>query len=458
MASFFLAPDPIQSTFFVPGGAIPGSGVQLFIYVAGSVSTKTTVYKDNAGNAAWTNPIVMDSGGNLPNGGVVWIPAGVSIKAVWAPANDTDPPTSPYRTIDNMSGVNDTTSAQTEWIVGPTPTFVSGSQFTLVGDQTLIFTKSRRLKFTVTAGTVYGAISSVSFGGVTTVNVAFASGALDAGLSAVSYSLIAPDNPSINADYVNKQASSVASSGNGTTNIWGIAGNYVHVTGTNSVFNFSSAPYPGAQRTVIFDGALSLNSSAALTMFGNANVTTAANDRANVYADTATSAIVSFYRQSGIPLISPQVSGTVFAGPSSGAAAQPAFRALVPSDLSMTPISNSLANDVALLSTTTYFDGPTVAQGTTGTWLAMGTVSVNDVAGSASIHAKLHDGTTIKDSAVTFVPSINQRTSISLSGVFSSPAGNIRISVKDLSSASGTILASTSGSSTDSTITAIRIA
>lgn len=304
MASFFLAPDPIQSTFFIPGGAVPGNGAQLFVYVAGSVSTPTTVYKDNAGGTAWSNPIVLDSGGNLPNGGVVWIPAGVSIKAVWAPSNDTNPPASPYRTIDNISGINDTTASQTEWIAGPTPTFVSASQFTLVGDQTTNFTKGRRLKFTVTAGTVYGTITSSTFGALTTVNVAFASGALDSGLSAVSYSLIAPDNPSINADYVFKQASSVASAGNGTTNIWGVAGNSVHVTGTNAIFNFSTAPYSGAERTIIFDGALSLNSSAAIAMPGNLNVTTVANDRATVYANTVTSSIVNFYKQSGRAFLS----------------------------------------------------------------------------------------------------------------------------------------------------------
>lgn len=303
MASFFLAPDPIQSTFLIPGGVVPGNGAQLFIYVAGSVSAKTTVYKDNAGSSTWTNPIVLDSGGNLPSGGVVWIPSGITIKAVWAPSNDTDPPASPYRTIDNISGVNDTTGSQTEWIAGPTATFVSGSQFTLVGDQTGTFKVQRRLKFTVTSGTVYGSISSVSFGAVTTVNVAFASGALDAGLSAVSYSLIDPSNPSINADYIDKQASSVASAGSGTTNIWGVAGNSVHVTGTNATFSFSTAPYIGAQRLVIFDSALSLNSSAAMTMQANTNVTTATNDRALVYAESLTNAVITFYRQSSQPII-----------------------------------------------------------------------------------------------------------------------------------------------------------
>lgn len=359
MASFFLAPDPIQGTFFIPGGNTPGNGAQLFIYVANSVSTKTTVYKDDAGGTAWSNPIVLDSGGNLPNGGVVWIPAGVAIKAVWAPSNDTDPPASPYRTIDDITGVNDATASQTDWITGPTPTFISSTQFTLVGDQTATFVKGRRLRFTVTAGTVYGTITSVAFAAVTTVNVVFASGALDSGLSAVYYSLIAPDNPSINADYVNKQASSVASAGNGTTNIWGVAGDSLHVTGTNAIFGFSTAPYAGAKRELIFDAALSLNSSAANRMPGNLNVTTAANDKAWVYADTTTSTIISFYKASGRPVLvaagdfAAQVSNTVLIGPSTGANAVPTFRKLVVGDLPTTP-------GLVLLSATTAANSPVI--------------------------------------------------------------------------------------------------
>lgn len=102
----YLAPDPIQSTFFIPGGNTPANGGQLFFYSSGT-STKTTVYKDNLGATAWSNPIVLDSGGNLPSGGEVWIPSGVTVKVVFAPSNDTDPPSSPYWSKDNLAGVND---------------------------------------------------------------------------------------------------------------------------------------------------------------------------------------------------------------------------------------------------------------------------------------------------------------------------------------------------------------
>lgn len=204
MASFYLAPDPLQSTQLIPGGNSPASGGLLFTYVAGS-STKTTVYKDNAGNASWTNPIVLDSGGNLPNNGMIWIPTGVTLDAVLAPSNDTDPPSSPYWTKEDITGVNDISGVVSEWITGPAPTFVTANSFTLVGDQTGIFTIGRRVRSTNTAGTRYGTITRSVFGAATTVTLQMDSGSLDSGLSAVSYGIIAAANPSTPAATINAQ-------------------------------------------------------------------------------------------------------------------------------------------------------------------------------------------------------------------------------------------------------------
>lgn len=196
MASYYLAPDPIQSTQFIPGGNTPANGGQLFFYVAGS-TTKSTVYKDNAGGSSWTNPIVLDSGGNLPSGGEVWFAAGITYKVVFAPSTDTDPPVSPYWTKDNLSGINDISSAVSEWITGPTPTFISATSFSLVGDQTSTFQVGRRVKFTVTAGTVYGTIQTSAFTSLTTVTIQGGEGPLDSGLSAVFYSINSATNNSI---------------------------------------------------------------------------------------------------------------------------------------------------------------------------------------------------------------------------------------------------------------------
>jgi hypothetical protein len=120
--------------------------------------------------------------------------------------------------------------------------------------------------------------------------------------------------------------------------------------------------------------------------------------------------------------------------------------------------TNSIGADVNLNNTGSYFDGPSVAQGTAGVWLATGTVTVIDTSGSADFDVKLWDGTTVIASAQTQTGAASEKITVSLSGYIASPAGNIRISVKDKSSTSGLIKFNLSGNSKDSTISAIRIA
>jgi hypothetical protein len=124
---------------------------------------------------------------------------GQTYKLLLAPATDTDPPASPIWTIDNVSPINDTTQSIDQWVAGPTPTFISATSFSLVGDQTANFHVGRRLKTTNTSGTVYSAITNAVFGALTTVTVVNDSGSLDSGLSAVSYGLLAASNPAVPA-------------------------------------------------------------------------------------------------------------------------------------------------------------------------------------------------------------------------------------------------------------------
>lgn len=126
--------------------------------------------------------------------------------------------------------------------------------------------------------------------------------------------------------------------------------------------------------------------------------------------------------------------------------------------VSLSKITASLGADVLLNNTANYFDGPSVAQGTSGTWLASGTVTLTDTAGNAAHFAKLWDGTTVIASAAANSVGASGLTTISLSGFIASPAANIRISVRDTTAATGKILFNTSGNSKDATITAIRIA
>jgi hypothetical protein len=173
----------------------PAVGYKLFFYVAGSVNTKQTTYTDSTGTVANTNPVVLNSLGQPTT--ELWFSSGLSYKCVLAPSTDTDPPTSPVWSVDNLRGINDTSVTIDQWVSGPTPTFINATQFSLVGDQTSIFQVGRRIKATVTAGTVYGRITVSAFAAVTTVTVVLDSGTLDSGLSAVSYGLLSATNPSI---------------------------------------------------------------------------------------------------------------------------------------------------------------------------------------------------------------------------------------------------------------------
>ncbi len=120
-------------------------------------------------------------------------------------------------------------------------------------------------------------------------------------------------------------------------------------------------------------------------------------------------------------------------------------------------ITNSITSDVALNNVATYFVGPTVAQGSTGTWCASGTITLSDTT-IAQMAAQLTDGTTVIAATVQEVPINGTIMSVSLSGCIASPAGNLRISAKDVTNTTGAIKANSTGlGNKDSTITAWRV-
>jgi hypothetical protein len=123
----------------------------------------------------------------------------------------------------------------------------------------------------------------------------------------------------------------------------------------------------------------------------------------------------------------------------------------------LSKITASLGADVSMNNTANYFAGPTVAQGTSGTWFASGTVSILTGAGvDTNIYAKLWDGTTIIASVETIARQ-NQAISLSVSGFIASPAGNIRIDCRAVNNTTAVMAFNTTGNSKDCTITAVRI-
>jgi hypothetical protein len=124
--------------------------------------------------------------------------------------------------------------------------------------------------------------------------------------------------------------------------------------------------------------------------------------------------------------------------------------------VNLSTLSSSLGADVLLNNTANYFDGPSVAQGTSGTWLVIAKVTLSS-ASTDGLNCKLWDGTTVIDSGRTVNPIAGVPITITLAGIITAPAGNLKISAQDVSSTTGKILFNGSGASNDSKITAVRI-
>ena len=95
------------------------------------------------------------------------------------------------------------------------------------------------------------------------------------------------------------QAEGAAVASATSTNIWANDGDTVHITGTTTITSFGTAVQAGQWKRVIFDGALTLTHGANLSLPGSANITTAADDMAFVYADTTTQFDVIYFKKNG---------------------------------------------------------------------------------------------------------------------------------------------------------------
>ena len=121
--------------------------------------------------------------------------------------------------------------------------------------------------------------------------------------------------------------------------------------------------------------------------------------------------------------------------------------------------TNSIGSDVAVNVINTDFTGPTVAQGTTGTWLAVGQITIDMQQGASIFKVRLWDGTSVIDStSVVMTGSFPGAICVPLSGVIAAPAGNIRITCQCTNATVNIIRANASTYTKDSTITAVRIA
>jgi len=94
-----LPPFYLQHFFDPNNTGVPLQGGKLFTYVAGT-STKQGTWTDATQAVLNSNPIILDSRGECS----MWLDPTLMYKLVLCAANDTDPPTSPIATQDDVSG------------------------------------------------------------------------------------------------------------------------------------------------------------------------------------------------------------------------------------------------------------------------------------------------------------------------------------------------------------------
>lgn len=186
----FLSPICNDQTFDANGD--PLNAGQIETYLAGS-STPAATYTDDTGGTPQSNPIILNSLG-YPTAGPIWLTGGLAYKFIIKNASG-----STLRTIDNIVGIGDTSVSQSEWVEsGFVPTYITGTSFSVPGDQTALLQIGRRLRTTNTSGLVYSTISnSVFAAGITTVTLTNDTTTLDAGLSLVAYALLSADPLSV---------------------------------------------------------------------------------------------------------------------------------------------------------------------------------------------------------------------------------------------------------------------
>ena len=103
------------------------------------------------------------------------------------------------------------------------------------------------------------------------------------------------------ASIIEAEGAAVASAA--TTEIWATDGNTRHITGVTTITSLGTASQAGQWQKIIFDGILTLTHGANLNLPGSANITTAADDFAWVYADTTTQHDVLYFKKDGTAVV-----------------------------------------------------------------------------------------------------------------------------------------------------------
>ncbi|MFV2055407.1 MAG: right-handed parallel beta-helix repeat-containing protein [Thiohalomonadales bacterium] len=160
---------------YLDDASVLAIGYQLYFYAAGS-TTKQDTFTDSSLATPNPNPIILNARGEPDNAGTpidVYFTPGLAYKVVLATDTDTDPPTSPVWSVDNVTdtGGGGGGSSTGQYLSSTPAVYINSVSFYLAGiDVTADFHPGRR----VWLGGVsdrYGVIQSSSFGPNTSVVV-----------------------------------------------------------------------------------------------------------------------------------------------------------------------------------------------------------------------------------------------------------------------------------------------
>ena len=118
-----LAPDAVFHATDNNGNLLAGG--QLYTYSAGTM-TKLATYTDATGATPNTNPIILNSRGECG----LWLTPGIPYKLILSPAGDTDPPSNPIWSVDNVitSGVTAGYAASISYTLAGTAQTLTAAQ------------------------------------------------------------------------------------------------------------------------------------------------------------------------------------------------------------------------------------------------------------------------------------------------------------------------------------------
>lgn len=211
--------SPVGNGQIMDANGNPIVGGKIYTYTAGS-SIPLASYKDNAEAVAQSNPAITNTLGMLDD--PLWLTSGVSYKIVIKDETDTT-----LQEFDNIMGVGSGSSSGSvdEWVsYSGAVTYISSTQFSVVGNQTGVFQVGRKTKSQNSGGISYGAITTSTYSSPnTTVTLDNSVLTLDSGLSAMYYGFLSSVNSSIPSTAEASVASVVDISDPGGTITWDLS-------------------------------------------------------------------------------------------------------------------------------------------------------------------------------------------------------------------------------------------